>query len=597
SEKEKTEKKKDKNRKVQVEALTKQKIDDLDIEVHNVQGTSKSVPVSTSEESVLKSQRQKTTFMGKNKKDPPMQGSANQKKKMSQKPEAQELMSHSGLETKVSDEKRRKTEVIPCEVSPMPSAGHQQVRTVSPKKNLTSSKCLQSASKASQHLVHKKQTKQKLPKDTGAERLGEGPRKVLKKSVKKSRNKKPQLQRQESFVTQPGEEEFEREPVKLNEVFTSPLPREQWTSVVLPLSKSGKRKNALHVLESPDGANKNTPVKTQQHLMDSVKCSEKKRSSSKSSGKIPKKSHHRTSNSICADPEDTECQRDSDSPAAQDTARKKQKLSDRKIKSNKRKRNPQQGLESGPVLEHSDKFASISESCELDNTSSDSSEELKRQVQNLLTDNKARHKIVMPSNTPNVRRTKRIRLRPLEYWRGERANYTMSSSGLVVSGIVCPETEPHRKIKRRKQVHRPKGEETGREILANLDHSLADTSKPTIVLDPETNEEVPLECINTENSYSCFFKDESVEIYKNLNTPAFATGRLILKPFKEKGHQFVHMDTIAFYVICGKIIVTLHKTSYYLTTGDYFYVPAGNGYNIRNLLNEECVLLFTQLKD
>lgn len=39
-------------------------------------------------------------------------------------------------------------------------------------------------------------------------------------------------------------------------------------------------------------------------------------------------------------------------------------------------------------------------------------------------------KSVMPSNTPNVRRTKRIRLRPLEYWRGERVNYTMKPSGI-----------------------------------------------------------------------------------------------------------------------------------------------------------------------
>lgn len=53
-----------------------------------------------------------------------------------------------------------------------------------------------------------------------------------------------------------------------------------------------------------------------------------------------------------------------------------------------------------------------------------------------------------------------------------------------------------------------------------------------------------VECVNTESSNSCFFKDESIEIYKNLNTSYFATGRLILKPFKEKGHQFVYMDTI-----------------------------------------------------
>lgn len=36
---------------------------------------------------------------------------------------------------------------------------------------------------------------------------------------------------------------------------------------------------------------------------------------------------------------------------------------------------------------------------------------------------------VLPSNTPNVRRTKRIRLKPLEYWRGERVDYQERPSG------------------------------------------------------------------------------------------------------------------------------------------------------------------------
>ncbi|XP_076193069.1 centromere protein C isoform X2 [Aptenodytes patagonicus] len=611
SEKEKTESKKGKNRKVQVEALTKQKMDDLDVRVHDFKGTSESDPVSNSEGKVLKSQRQNSTHMGKTKKDALRQGSPNQKKDMSWKPEVEELiLSQSGLETKASDAEQCKTRVTPSEDLPMPSAGHQQERTVSPKKNLKSSKYVQSASKASQHLVHKKQTaKQKVPKDAVAKRLAESPGTKLKKSGKNSSNKKRQLQREESSDSEPGEEELEREPVKLNEVFTSPLHQKLQASVIQKLAKSEKPKNVLHTLESLGGANNKTPVKALQHLIDSVKNSEKKLLSAKSSGKIPKKIHRRTSKGVCSNPEDTESQTDSDSSSVQDMARKKQKLSDVEIKSNRRKRNTQHGLqdsfaaekaksrESGPVLEHCDKLASRSKSCEQDSTSSDNSEDFNCHVRDLLSDNIARHKIVLPSNTPNVRRTKRIRLRPLEYWRGERVNYTMRpSGGLVISGIVCPETEPHRKIKRRKGGQKQKRDETRSEIPANLDHTLADTSKPTIVLDPVTNEEVLLECVNTESSHSCFFKDESVEIYKNLNTSAFATGRLILKPFKEKGHQFVHMDTIAFHVIYGKIIVTLHKTSYYLTTGDFFYVPAGNGYNIRNLLNEESVLLFTQLK-
>ncbi|XP_009948383.1 PREDICTED: centromere protein C, partial [Leptosomus discolor] len=630
SEKEKTESKKGKNRKVQAEALTEQKVDDLDVRVYDFKRTSESDPVSNSEGKVLKSQRRNSSRVGETKKDALRQGSLNQKKDKSWKPEADDLvLSQSRLETKASDAEQCKTRVMPSEDLPVPSAGHQQEWTVSPKKNCTSSKRLQSASKASQHLVHKKQTaKQKLPKGTVAKRLAGSPRKKLKKSEKKSGNKKPQLQREESSGSELGEEELEREPVKSPEVFTSPLHQK------IQSSESEKPKNVSHTLESLSDANKKTPVKALQHLTDSVKDSEKKQLPATSSGKIPKKIHLRTCQWICTSPESTESQTDSDSSSVQNMARKPQKLPDVKIKRNKRKRNMPHGLQGSFAAEKSTRcerntsaprtgnnctnkvaccnvpltfdifkevyfffFTSRNKSCEQDNTFSDSSEDLNSQLKDLLSDDMARHKIVMPSNTPNVRRTKRIRLRPLEYWRGERINYTMRpSGGLMISGIVCPETEPHRKIKRRKRDQKQKRDETRSEIPANLCYTLADTSKPTAVLDPVTNEEILLECINTKSSHSCFYKDESVEIYKNLNTSDFATGKLILKPLKEKGHQFVHMDTIAFHVIHGKIVVTLHKTPYCLTTGDNFYVPAGNGYNILNLLNEDSVLFFTQLK-
>lgn len=281
---------------------------------------------------------------GKTKKHVLRQGSSNQKKDTSGKPEGKELvLSWSRLETEASDAEQHKTRVMPSDDLPMPSAGHQQERTLSPKKNLKSSKYVQSASKASQRLVHKKQTaKQKLPEVS--KRLAESPRKKLKRSGKKSSNKKPQLQTEGSSDSEPDEEELEREPVKLNEVFTSPLHQKLQTSVIHELAEFETPKNGLHTLESLCGANNKTPVKALQHLIDSVKNAEKKQLSAKSSGKMPKKMHDRASEGVCSNPEDTESQMDSDSFSVQDTARKKQKLSDAKIKSNKRKRNMQHGI-------------------------------------------------------------------------------------------------------------------------------------------------------------------------------------------------------------------------------------------------------------
>uniref|UniRef100_A0A8C9NG70 Centromere protein C n=1 Tax=Serinus canaria TaxID=9135 RepID=A0A8C9NG70_SERCA len=548
SEKEKTQNKKVKNRKVHAKALTKQKLDHLDVGDFDFKEKSVSDPIPHSEENVLTSQSRKSTCVGKTKRDALRQDSPNQKKNTSWKPEAEELMSsRSGLETEPPGEKQSETS-MPGEDLSMASSGHQEEQTVSLKKSLKSSKNLQLASKASQHLVKKKETaKQKLPKVKLIKTGTVTPRKKLKISVQKSSNKKPRLQREESSDSGRGEEELEREPVELNEVCPTSLHQKLETPVIQKLTKPEKPRNVLHTPESPGDASNKTPLKALQHPMESVKNPGKKWSA-KSSGKIPKKIPRRTNKALHSSPEGPESQTDSDSSSVQDTARRKQKLPDVKIKR--------------IINAFRNGFL---------NVFSDNSEDSNYKLRHLLSDEIAKHKIVMPSNTPNVRRTKRIRLRPLEYWRGERINYTMKPSGISSKIPIF--------------------------IPASLDHSIAGASKPIIVLDPVTNNEVHLDCINTADSHTFFFKDEAIEIHKTLNTSLFATGRLILKPYKEKGQQFVDMDTLAFHIIHGKLMVTLHNTSYYMSAGDCFYVPAGNGYNIRNLLNEESVLLFTQLKD
>lgn len=285
-------------------------------------------------------------LIGKTKKDTLKEGSPKQRKDKSWKPEAEALMlAQSRLERKAPEAEQCKTRVMPSEDSPVSSSGHQQEQTATPKKNLKSSKNLQSTSKTSQPVVHKKQTaEQKLQSDIVAKKRAEGSGKKIKKSGKKNSNKKTQLQK-ESSDSEPHEEELEREPVKLIEVFTSPLHEKLQTSVSQKAAESEKPKNLLHALESVGGASKSDIVKAVEYLLDSVKKSEKKGLSAKSSRKVPKKIGCRTSEGVCSNPEDPESQMDSDSSSIQDTARKKQKLSDVKIKNNKRKRNMQHGLQ------------------------------------------------------------------------------------------------------------------------------------------------------------------------------------------------------------------------------------------------------------
>uniref|UniRef100_U3JVT2 Centromere protein C n=1 Tax=Ficedula albicollis TaxID=59894 RepID=U3JVT2_FICAL len=441
SEKEKTQNEKVKDRKVQVKALTKQKQDHLNVGTFDLKEMSESDPIPNSEENVLTSQSRKSTHTGKTKKDALRQDCLNQEKNTSRSPQAEELMS-----TKPSDEEQCKTRMLPSEDLPMPPSGHQEQQTVSLKKSLRSSENLQLNSEASQDLGKKKQTaEQELPKVKEAKRGTVNPRKKPRKSVQQSSSKKPQLQREESSDSESGEEELEREPVELNEVCTTSLGQKLETPVIQKLlTKSKKPRNVLHSPESPGGANNRTALIPLQHPMESVKNPENKRLSAESSGMIPNKIPRRTNKALSSSSEDSESQTNSCSSSVQDVARKRPKLPDVKIKSNKRKRDRQHGpqcifffLCSGPVLEDSDLFTSSTESSEQDDTFSDSSEELNYKLRRLLSDEVARHKIVMPSNTPNVRRTKRIRLRPLEYWRGERVNYTMDPSGSSFKIPIC----------------------------------------------------------------------------------------------------------------------------------------------------------------
>lgn len=279
----------------------------------------------------------------KTKKGALRQDAPNQKKNTSRRPQAEELMlSWSGLETESSDEEQCETRMLPNEDLPMPSSGHQEEQTVSLKMSLRSSKNLQLTSKASQDLVKKKQTaKQKLPEVKVAERRTVSSRKKSKKSVQQSSSKKAQLQREGCSDSLPSEEELEREPIELNEVCTTPLHQKLETPVIQKLTKSEKPRNVLHTSESLSGANNRTPLKALQHPMESVKNPENKWLSAKSSGKIPNKIPHRTNEALSSSSEDTEFQTDSDSSSVQDMARKKRKLPDVKIKSNKRKHNRQ----------------------------------------------------------------------------------------------------------------------------------------------------------------------------------------------------------------------------------------------------------------
>ncbi|XP_004590914.2 centromere protein C [Ochotona princeps] len=258
--------------------------------------------------------------------------------------------------------------------------------------------------------------------------------------------------------------------------------------------------------------------------------------------------------------------------------------------------------ESGP-LRHKSNLISRENNSDVD----------EEEVQGILDDErrtsekKIHHKLVLPSNTPNVRRTKRVRLKPLEYWRGERIDYQGTpSGGFVIGGVLSPDAVlPKRKTRANvekvnqmangKRICLDSAERKNR-LMVNLHIPLGNPCEPTSVKDPETREIILMDLVRPRDTYQFFVKHGELKVYKTLDTPYFSTGKLILGPHEEKGKQHVGPDILVFYVNFGDLLCTLHETPYLLSTGDSFFVPSGNYYNIKNLLNEESVLLFTQIK-
>uniref|UniRef100_A0A8C9B5F6 Centromere protein C n=1 Tax=Phocoena sinus TaxID=42100 RepID=A0A8C9B5F6_PHOSS len=174
---------------------------------------------------------------------------------------------------------------------------------------------------------------------------------------------------------------------------------------------------------------------------------------------------------------------------------------------------------------------------------------------NSTPENKVHHKLVLPSNTPNVRRTMRTRSKPLEYWRGERIDYQgRPSGGFVIGGILSPDkVSSKRKAKgnlgrvntivNRKRICLDNDERKNK-FVENLNVPLGDPLQPTRVKDPETREIILMDLVRPRDTYQFCVEHGELKVYKTLDTPFFSTGKLILGPHQEKGKQHVGLDTL-----------------------------------------------------
>ncbi|KAI0345117.1 hypothetical protein BDW22DRAFT_1353994 [Trametopsis cervina] len=210
-----------------------------------------------------------------------------------------------------------------------------------------------------------------------------------------------------------------------------------------------------------------------------------------------------------------------------------------------------------------------------------------------------------------LRRGKRMRYKPLEWWRCEKVVYGRRESGVSlvptikeIRRVPKEEIQPLGAKHKRKRPPRSKSQSTtlGPDMgdAFNPEEGWDDETNPMgIVLEYPTNEEVtkrvaftakmvnPKLAANAQFSFQKIFGDGNF----------MAAGQLIIPPGGTKPTKGTKDNTFIFYVIEGAVTFKVHRTSFVLATGGMFLVPRGNMYYIQNISDRDAKLFFAQARE
>ncbi|KIL00092.1 hypothetical protein PAXRUDRAFT_822039 [Paxillus rubicundulus Ve08.2h10] len=211
------------------------------------------------------------------------------------------------------------------------------------------------------------------------------------------------------------------------------------------------------------------------------------------------------------------------------------------------------------------------------------------------------------SPTPDgVRRGRRHRYKPLEYWRQEKVVYGRRKSGMTlvpqIKEIIRIPQEPPQplgKAGKRKRAAGIRGKSKGRDTSINPEEGWDDeTPTNATVIDYATQDEV---------SRRVAFLAKMIQPKPAANSNWFfqkifgegdfiAAGQMHIPPKGQKPSKSTKDNTYVFYVIQGAVSVFIHETNFIITTGGMFLVPRGNTYYIENIAERDAKLFFTQAR-
>ncbi|KAG1734287.1 Mif2/CENP-C like-domain-containing protein [Suillus lakei] len=223
---------------------------------------------------------------------------------------------------------------------------------------------------------------------------------------------------------------------------------------------------------------------------------------------------------------------------------------------------------------------------------------------------RAPKRVIKPSeeNSPppdGVRRSRRHRYKPLEYWRQEKVVYGGNRSSLIlvpqIKEIVRIPQEPSKPLGKAGKKRKRTGSERAKSMPEPFDPEEGwddETQESGVVIDYVTEEPVLRRIVYTGKKIDpkpaagggWFFQKVFGE------GDFIAAGVLRIPPQGRKPSKGTKDNTYVFYVIEGAVAAVIHESQYIVATGGMFIVPRGNTYYIENISDRDAKVFFTQAR-
>lgn len=225
-------------------------------------------------------------------------------------------------------------------------------------------------------------------------------------------------------------------------------------------------------------------------------------------------------------------------------------------------------------------------------------------------------KRVLPASelelTPEgVRRGRRHRFKPLEWWRQEKVVYGRGESGLTlvpqIKEIVRIPKEPPKPLGTAGKRWR-KGSSRAKSRTRDIQTPMPpinpeegwddDTTPEGIVFDYVSREFVRRRLAHTANMFEPRPVGNSNWLFHKIfgEDDFIAAGLILIPPQGRKPSKAAKDNAYIFYVIEGAVSVVIHETPYLVASGGMFLIPRGNTYYIENVCERDVKLFFTQAR-